>query len=146
MVHALAQVHGLKRLPGAGNALLGGRAAIDKRQLDVVQRGGAGQQVEGLEDEADFFIANAGKLIVVELTDQVAVEPVAAFARRVKAADQIHERGFSRARGTHNGNVFAAIDAQVHPAQGVHLLGAHLVGFPEVLSADDAVLRRRNDV
>ena len=51
---------------GAGDALVGGCAVVDEGQLDVVQGGGAGEQVEGLEDEADFFIADAGDLVVVE--------------------------------------------------------------------------------
>ena len=54
----------------------GGGAVIDQGQLDVVEGGGAGQQVEGLEDEADLLVADAGELVVVELADQLAVEPV----------------------------------------------------------------------
>ena len=57
---------------------LGGRGAVvDEGQLDVVERGGAGEEVEGLEDEADLLVADAGELVVVELGDVVAVEPVA---------------------------------------------------------------------
>ena len=41
-----------------------------------MQGGGAGEQVEGLEDKADLFIANAGKFIVIEFTDEMAVQPV----------------------------------------------------------------------
>ncbi len=63
---------------GARDALVGGRAVVDEGQLDVMQRGGAGEQVEGLEDEADFLVANAGELVVIELGDVVAVEPVLA--------------------------------------------------------------------
>ena len=64
---------------GAVDALGGGGAVVDERQLDVVERGGAGEQVEGLEDEADLLVADAGELVVVELGDVVAVEPVAAL-------------------------------------------------------------------
>jgi hypothetical protein len=42
-------------------------SVIDERQLDVVERGGAGEEIEGLEDEADFLIANAGEFVVVQL-------------------------------------------------------------------------------
>ena len=39
---------------GALDALLGGDAGVDQRQLHVVQRRGPRQQIEGLEDEADL--------------------------------------------------------------------------------------------
>ena len=74
--HAGAEADALEDFLGAGDALGGGGAVVDERQLDVMQRGGAGQQVEGLEDEADFLVADAGELVVVERGDIVAVEPV----------------------------------------------------------------------
>ena len=45
VVHALGQVHGERAL-GAGNALVGRGAGVDQRQLDVVQRGGAGSRLK----------------------------------------------------------------------------------------------------
>ncbi|NUP94540.1 MAG: hypothetical protein HUU28_00105, partial [Planctomycetaceae bacterium] len=33
-------------------------AGVDQRQLDVGQRGGARQEIEGLEDEADLAVAD----------------------------------------------------------------------------------------
>ena len=44
-------------------------AGVDQRQLDVVQRGGARQQVERLKDEADLLVADARQLVVVHLAD-----------------------------------------------------------------------------
>ena len=49
------------------------------RQLDVVQRRGARQQIESLKDEADFLVADVGQLVIVQLADQPARQPV--FAR-----------------------------------------------------------------
>ena len=66
---------------GALDAFVRGNAGIDQRQLDVVQRGGAGQQIEGLKHEADFFVADAGQFVVVQFADQLAVQPVLALAR-----------------------------------------------------------------
>ena len=34
-----------------------------------MQRGGAGEQIERLEHEADFFVPDAGQLVVVHLED-----------------------------------------------------------------------------
>ena len=61
------------RLPGSLGALdafFGRHAGIDQRQLDIVQRGGAGQKVERLEHEADFLVANARQFIVIQFADQ----------------------------------------------------------------------------
>ena len=66
-VHAVAQVHHLQGPPRPLQPLLLGHAGVDQRQLDVVQRGGARQQVEGLEDEADLAVADRGQLVVVHL-------------------------------------------------------------------------------
>ena len=76
VIHALAQADVGQRFLGAVDALGGGGAVVDQRQLHVVQRGGAGQQIEGLKDEADLLVADAGQFVVVELADQLAVEPV----------------------------------------------------------------------
>ena len=123
---------------GALDARGGGGAVVDERQLDVVQRGGAGQQVEGLEDEADLLVADAGELVVVELADQLAVEPVVALGGRVEAADEVHQRGLAGAGGAHDGDVLIVLDAQGDAAQGLHLLlGAHVVGAPEIFDDDD---------
>ncbi len=53
---------------------------------------GAGEQVEGLEDESDFLVADAREFVVVEFADELAVEPVFALGGRVEAADQVHQR------------------------------------------------------
>ena len=130
-----------QRALGALDALLGGHAGVNQRQLHVVQRSGAGQQVEGLEDEADFLVADARQFVVIQFADQLAVQPVAALAGRVQAADQVHQRGFARARRAHDGDVLVALDADVDAAQRVHLLlRAHVVGLPQVFGADDAAL------
>ena len=95
------------------------------------------QQVERLKDEADFAIADVGELVVVELAHQPPREPVVALARRVQAADQVHQRGFSRAGRAHDGDVFALANLHADAAQRVQLLGAHLVSLPEIFGQDD---------
>jgi hypothetical protein len=65
---------------------------IDQRQLDIVQGIGTGQQVEGLEDEADLAVAQGGQPGVGQVRDQVAVQPVLAAVRAVQATDDVHQR------------------------------------------------------
>jgi hypothetical protein len=64
VVHALAEADPLERPARPLAALAARQAGVDQRQLDVVQRVGARQQVEGLEDEADLLVADAGELLV----------------------------------------------------------------------------------
>ena len=127
-------------LLGARDALGGGGAVIDEGQLHVVQRRGAGEEIEGLEDEADFLVADAGELVVVEIADELVVEPVLAFGGRIKAADEVHQRGLARSGWAHDGDILIAANAQRDAAQGLDLLlRAHVVGAPKVFDDDDVV-------
>ena len=108
-----------------------------------MQGGGAGQQVEGLEDKADLLVADAGQLIVVQFADQLAVEPVAAFGGRIQAANQIHQRGLAGAGGAHDGDILVLADAQIDAAERLHLLfGAHIVGSPQILDDNHLAIGR----
>ena len=76
VVHALPEFDRLQRLHGALLALGGGRSVVDQGQLDVVQGGGPGEQVEGLEDEADLLVPDVGQLVIVHVRYQAAVQVV----------------------------------------------------------------------
>ena len=67
VAHAAVEVDGVQRGGGAFDAFGGRGAVVDQRELDVVQRRGAGEQVEGLKDEADLAVADAGEFVVVEV-------------------------------------------------------------------------------
>ena len=95
VIHAGFEIDVAQRGLGALDALGCGGAVVDEGQLDVVQSGGAGQQVEGLEDEADFLVADTGQFIVVEGAHQLVVEPIVAFGGRIEATDQVHEGRFA---------------------------------------------------
>ena len=71
--------------------LSGGCAVVYERQFNVMQRGRAREQVERLEDEPDFLVADTSEFVVVELADELAVEPVLALGGSVKAANEVHQ-------------------------------------------------------
>ena len=54
----------------------GGYPGVDQGQLHVGQGGGPTEEVEGLEDKADFAVADMGELGVVETGNGVTVEDV----------------------------------------------------------------------
>ena len=71
----------------------------------------------------------------------MAIEPVAAAAGGVEAADDVHQRRFARAGGPHDGHVFVVADLEVNALEGIDLLlGTHVVGAPDVLKDDDIAL------
>jgi len=45
------------------------RAAVEHGELDVFECGGAGEEVEALEDEAELLVADIGEGVAVELGD-----------------------------------------------------------------------------
>jgi len=53
--------------------LRSGNAAVDQRQLDVVQRRSAGQQIESLKDETDLLIAYPRQFVIVHLGNILAI-------------------------------------------------------------------------
>ena len=56
-----------RRLPFRATARAVTRHAVEQRQLDVLERGGAREQIETLEDETEILIPNVGALITIEL-------------------------------------------------------------------------------
>ncbi len=136
MLHAVGEPDPGQRLLGPAPALLARQPGVDQRQLDVVQRVGAGQQVEGLEHEADLAVADRGQLVVRELLDRGAVQAVGARGRLVEAADHVHQGGLAAARGTHDGHVLAAVDREIDAVERVHLLGAHVVDLGDLRELD----------
>ena len=114
--HAGAEVYGFEDFFCTASALGGRGAVVDEGKLDVVEGSGAGEKVEGLKDKANFLIADAGKFVIVQLGNIVAVEPVFAFGGGVQTADEIHQRGFAGTGRTHDCYIFVVADAEVDAA------------------------------
>src|SRR5690606_29359583 len=93
-------------------------------------------QVEALEHEADLAVAHVRQLDLAELRGVAPVEQVAAAAGRVQAADDVHQRGLARARGSHQGDVLVAADVEVDAGECQHLLVAHAVAPGDVAQRD----------
>ena len=140
MIHALFEIDLAHGLLGSDESLMGAHPRIDQRQLDVVQGGGTRQQVERLEDETDFLVANARQFVVAHVADQVAVDEVLALGGGVQAADEVHQSGLTGAGRPHDGDILAAPDLHIHAGDRMDFLVAHDVGFPQVVGANyDAI-------
>src|SRR5690349_18688100 len=92
VTHALAEVYGMERFLRHVMSLRRANTAVNQWQFNVVKRSGAREQIEGLEHETDFLIANTRQFVVVHFRNVLAVKPVFALARRVETADQVHQR------------------------------------------------------
>lgn len=138
MGHAVAQSDLLEDLGRDLTALVSGDSGIDERQLHVVKRGAARQKIKSLKNEADFLIADIGQLIVIHIADRFAVEDEYPGSGRIQAAQDIHERGFARAAGAHDGHVFAPGDLQADSAQGVDDLRAHVIALADILQLNQS--------
>ncbi len=120
-------------------ALGGGHAAIGERKFDVFVDGEIADEVEGLENEPDFAIANAGAVAELEAGDGLTVEGVVPFRRRIEKAENGKEGRFAAAGGTGNGKIFAFLDFEIDGVQGV---GFEFIGeedFADALKIDQGV-------
>ena len=141
-MQALAQPDIGHGLAGARDPLRLAQAGVDQRQLDVVQRIGARQQVERLEHEADLAVADVGELVVHHRGDVLAGEFVAAGRGRVEAAEHVHQGGLAGAGGAHDGDILVAMNLEGDPAQRVDDLRAHFVELGDALDVDHEGPRR----
>ena len=139
-------------LPEADDAQrrLGARAAIglaepgeEQRQLDVATRIEDRDQVEELEDEADVARAERGELVLGERVETLTRDLDAAAARAVEPRDQVEQRALARARGTHQRDEAAALDAQADVRERVYLVHAAPVHAGNVSNLDQIGLPGR---
>ena len=112
--------------------------AVEQRQLDILHRGGAREQIEALENETDLAVADVGQLVAIESGDVGAVEQVTAARRAVEAAEHVHQGRFARAARAHDGDELAALDLQRNAAHRMHIHLAGAVGLVDVLQLDDS--------
>jgi hypothetical protein len=89
----------------------GVEARIKERQLHVLERRGAGEEIESLEDEADLEL-RSGEASPERVRDVLAVEHVDVRRSAVEAAEEIHEGGLAGARRAHDRHEVARANLQ----------------------------------
>ena len=132
---AVRHAHALEGVRDALAALGRPHPAIGQRQLDVLEHRQIADQVEALEDEPDFPIADTRALRGRELGDRTAVQPYVAGRGRVEQAEDRQQRRFAAARGPPIDDVLAPgdLEADVRERVRLHFVGGEDLG--EVLSA-----------
>src|SRR5690606_1015543 len=110
VIHAFAEAERGQQGFRPQAALLMRQAGVDGRHFDVLFRRGTRQQVVTLEHETEGLATQPGQVVALEGLDGAATEEVAAGARFVEAAKEVHPRGLAGTRLTDDGDEFARID------------------------------------
>ena len=92
-----------------------------------------------LENKPYLLISNAGQRLLVEMGDIDSLQQVVPGGWTVKAAQQIHERRLPAAACAHDGDEFAKLDRNAHPAQGVHSRLAKVIVLVHAFDTDDGL-------
>ena len=88
------------------------------REHDVFERGEIRNEMELLEDEADFFRAVADEFGFVEIGDFCTVYHDAAGSERIETAENIDERGFAGAGRAHESDPLTGLNIEADAVQG----------------------------
>ena len=105
-LHLAEGLHGHFLPPGGRDPL------IDQRKGHVFQGVQLLNEVIALKDKADLPVPDVGQLLVAQPCHVGSVQMVVPVGRHIQTAQHIHEGGLSAAGGAHNGDEFAAVDAQ----------------------------------
>ena len=82
---------------------------VAQRQLDVLIDVQLVDEVEALEHEADVALAELGALPLLQLSDLLPQQLVAARGGVVQEAEDVEQRGFAAARRPHHGDELAVL-------------------------------------
>ena len=135
VVGAVAEADGLERRAGApcrSRRLERAAAVVEQRQLDVVERARARQQVEALEDEADLLVADARQIVARQPRHVAPSRTYWPLDRTVEAPEDVHERGLAGAGRSRDGHELAGLDVERHAAKRADLDFTDDVGLREV--------------
>src|SRR5690606_30088245 len=95
-------------------------------------RGGARQEIEGLEHESDLPIAHGGELVLVQILHRAPRQAILPRGGRVEAADQVHERRLARSGRSHDRHVLVVGDREGDSLERAHHLLADRVLLDDV--------------
>ena len=121
-----------------------GSAAVEEGEFDVFEGGHAGEEIEGLEDEADAAVADVGEGVAGHAGDIFAGEDIAPRGGAIEAAEDVHEGAFAGAGRAADGDHLALFDGERDAIEGVDdgggVAGTHDVGFDEVVGRKETAV------
>src|SRR4051812_2267057 len=112
MVEAASQADSVEEVAGALTAAWVTAGELHGEQ-DVLLRGEGGEELIGLEDEADLTAAEERHLVFAEVGDVFTVEDDLAGGRGIEAGEEAEEGAFAATRWPHDGGKLALWDFEV---------------------------------
>ena len=109
----VAEAEADQQVGGAAGARAIVDAGIDRRHRGIFDGIEVGEELVALEDEAEMLAPQLGELVGRELADVAAREGIGPFARRIEAADQVHQRRLAGARLADDGDHLARPDVEI---------------------------------
>jgi hypothetical protein len=103
--------------------------------------GEGGQQLEELEDDAQFPPAPFGNFTFAQGVNGRSVHPHLARRRPINARNHVDQRGFAAARFADNRHEFARSHRQVDALERGEIAGAAVVGLDDLTQVDERVWR-----
>ena len=137
MPGTVGEIHSLKSCESTLASFFSRDAAVDHGKLDVLDDIQLGEEIEELENETDFAVANGGELARGGILNHQAIKFDRSFCRRIQTAEDVHEGGFAAARGTDDGDEFACVDVERDVVEGADFFVAKAVDFADVAEFDE---------
>ena len=100
-----------------------GDSGVHHGQLHIFLGVGTGDEVEVLEDKADFPVADSGQLVVSGLIHFRTVQGIGPLGGAVQYADEVHQRTLAGPGGPHDREELAGQDVQVDAVENLQLIG-----------------------
>ena len=110
MLHTVEHANAFEGVLHAFFSFGGGQAPVGEGEFDVFVDGEIADEVEGLKDEADFAVADAGAFGQIERLHGRAVELIGSAGGGVEQAEDGEQRRFAAAGGAGDGDVLAFVD------------------------------------
>ena len=135
----LAESEGREQLGRAAAGVLGGGAADQLGNDDVLRRREIRQQMMELVDEAQRVAAQPGAAVIVEAGRFLAMDADRAFEAAFEETDRLEQGRLARARRAEQRDDLARVDVEVDAAQHVDGDSALLEAAPEAADGEDGL-------
>ena len=111
--------------------------SIEQRQFDVFQGGRARKEMEVLKDKTNLGVAYVRQFFGVQIRHIHSLEQITTVRGAIQAAQDVHQRGFSRAAGPHERDELASFYFQGDIIQGLDGQFARVVHLGNPFQLDD---------
>ena len=117
VIQPVGKADGFQRGPGPLLTFRLLHAAVQQGQRHIIQRRQLGQQMEGLEHEADLLVPDLRQLLAGAFGDLPLPQQIASGGGHIQTADQVHQGGLSASGRPHNGQIIPLGHVQIHVFQ-----------------------------